>query len=436
MIVKVILTIFYLLLFNLLIHKYRKFQFSIFKPWITHLVFNLKFVVGIFIWMIYTFYYTDVQQNDIHKFYDDAAELHFIKTESPATFWRLMTGVSMKPEDAGKLSQLKNWNRNFDEAPINENRTIIRLNAWLLFLSFKTYPVHILFMCFISLVGLILLTDSIFQFVEPKASILSLFVLFTPSVLFWTSGVMKEPLLMLGLGLFVSGAIHLRFQAWKFRHVIGWLLGSVLILFTKFFVLACLVPSTLAFFLFKKNESGRFVFLKYAGISGLLLIAALNIQHLVPGVNLQKMLLNKQAHSIKEAEYHHAGSRIEIPELTSSPISLIKAAPVALWNTIVRPWVWESKNVMMLASAVENMLMLLFLILCISSTDWGARKNLDLFLFLLFSALAYFVLIGIATPVIGNLVRYKAPLLPLFMFAFILRVRSNMIADNLKFVLR
>ena len=150
MIKEILLTLFYLFFFNFLLYRFKKFQFKNFKPLVTHLLFNLKFAVGIFIWVIYTFYYKDVQNNDVHKFYNDAFILNRAATEQPMVFAELMAG---KENDATLpyLEEMKNWKRNFDEAPFNENHTIIKLNALLMFVSFKTYFVHILFFCFIFL---------------------------------------------------------------------------------------------------------------------------------------------------------------------------------------------------------------------------------------------------------------------------------------------
>ena len=434
MIKEILLTLFYLFFFNFLIYRFKKFRFKAFKPFITHLLFNLKFVVGIFIWFIYTFYYKDMQNNDVHKFYKDALVLHEMKAKSADAFWyKMVLGDGFCCEEGGISHKLKNWNRNFDEAPFNENRTIIRLNALLMFVSFKTYFVHILFFCFFSLIGWVLLTNSILGFADARNSILALPVLLLPSVLFWTSGVMKEPLLVLGLGLFISSLLATHYSLLSIAKLVC---GLIIILFTKFFVLACLVPALIAFLLFRKNEKSIFIWLKYIAVNVVLLLAALNIHYIVPRINLQQMLLNKQTHSVKEAEYFKAGSRIEIPALTTDVLSVLKTAPVGIWNTFVRPYVSEAKNVMMLMSAVENFFILSFLITCLTFINWRKTENLNLFLFLLTFSLAYFALVGMCTPVLGNLVRYKTPLFPMFMFAFLIRISPHYVSDSLSFVLR
>ncbi len=148
------------------------------------------------------------------------------------------------------------------------------------------------------------------------------------------------------------------------------------------------------------------------------------------------MLLNKQTHSIKEAIYAKAGSRIDIPVLEGNAGSIIKVALVGVRNALFRPTLFESKNVMMALSAAENFIIIPFLLLFLFSTNWRSSHNLNLFLFLLTFSLAYFALVGMCTPVLGNLVRYRTPLMPVFMFAFIIKMDPKLVANTLGFVLR
>jgi hypothetical protein len=254
-----------------------------------------------------------------------------------------------------------------------------------------------------------------------------------PSVLFWTSGVIKEPLLVLGLGVFIYGLLY--FENGNKRKNLSavalMLAGAFIIVLIKFFVLACLIPAVIAFLVLRQNQNTATIFLKYLVINVLLLACAFNINRLIPRINLQQMLVNKQTHSVKEAEYFNAGSRIEIPGFDNNAGSILKTAPIGIWNTIARPYLWEGKNIMMLASAVENVLIMLFIILCLWLSDFKNFRQLNLLLFLLNFSLAYFALIGICTPVLGNLVRYRAPLLPILLFAFVLLIRSDAVPGKL-----
>ncbi|HLP49386.1 MAG TPA: hypothetical protein VK154_00735 [Chitinophagales bacterium] len=427
---EILLTLFYLILFNFLLYRFKRLQFKSFKPIVTNVLFNLKFLVGIFIWFVYTFYYKDVQNNDIHKFYKDALIINEVAYSDPAAFAKLMVTSG---ENTAYTDSLKNWNRNFDEAPINENRTIIRLNALLMFFTFKTYFAHILFFCFISLIGWVLMANAVMNFTSQRNALFALPVLLLPSVLFWASGVMKEPLLVFGLGLLIHGLLNLRMKSSSIAAIA---IGFIIVLFTKFFVLACLFPAASAYLLFPKRETTTFIIAKYAVVFVVLLLAAFNIQHIVPRINPLQMLVNKQTNSVKEATYFKAGSRIDIPPLQPSASSVLMIAPAGILNTIARPYPTEAKNVMMLASAAENILAILLLIVLLWFTSWRSAVNINLLMFLLAFSLAYFALIGICTPVLGNLVRYRVPLLPLFMFAFILNASPRAIPAKLNWLLR
>ena len=115
----------------------------------------------------------------------------------------------------------------------------------------------------------------------------------------------------------------------------------------------------------------------------------------------------------------NAGSYINIPILKPDPMSLIKAIPVALFNVFFRPHPFEIKNVLALLATSENLLLIL---LFISLIYLGKieKEKLNLILFLSFSVLSLFIIIGLTTPVIGNLVRYKAPLMPFLGVIFLL----------------
>lgn len=430
---ELLVTLFYLIVFNVLIHRYRRLQFNSFKPYVTHIVFNLKFLTGIFIWMVYTFYYKDIQNNDIHKFYNDALTLHEIRENNPTAFRQIMVLGQPYFEKGCSVCRLKNWNRNFDEAPFNENRTIIRLNALLLFVTFKTYFAHILFFCFISLVGWVLLVNSISRFTNPENTLLALPVMLLPSVLFWASGVMKEPLLIFGLGLLLHGLIINHSLRKKTVLIFA---GSLIILFSKFFVLACLIPAAIAYLLFNSNNKPTYIAGKYAAVFAVLLLLAFNVHHITARVNPLQMLVNKQTNSVKEAIYYKAGSRIDIPPLEPTAASVLKTAPVGILNTLLRPYPTEAKNIMMLASAAENLLVVLLLVLLLGLTNRHRLQHINLVLFLLTFALAYFALIGMCTPVLGNLTRYRTPLLPVFLLAFVINVQAPALLHRLRWLLR
>lgn len=405
----------YFLLFNFVVVKNKRFQLSAFKPWVSVALLNAKFLAGLCLWLIYTFYYTDTVNNDVHKFYKDALVLHQVKAESPKAFYTLLFSPMTDSTANIYATRMQNWERNFDEAPVNENRTIIRLNTLLLFVSAKTYFVHVLIMCFLSFIGWLLVANALTPYLTDKNSGYILPVLFFPSVLLWASGVMKEPILILGLGLFVYGFLA---NAGFILRVTAVFAGALILLSVKFYVLACMLPAGIAYMASAKLRTNSAVLSAYLVSHLLIALLAFNLQT-ISNVNAMQMLVNKQQHAIKEAGYFKAGSTIEAPVITATAPSIIMAAPKALFNALMQPSLLSARKPVVLFNAVENLLVLAFLIYLLAYCNWKNPKHLNTVLFLLSASLIYFVIIGICTPVAGNLVRYKAPLLPIFLFAFL-----------------
>jgi hypothetical protein len=271
------------------------------------------------------------------------------------------------------------------------------------------------------------------KFTPQQNMLYALPVMVLPSVLFWASGVMKEPLLILGLGMLLYGLIN-KHQPGRKTILIA--VGFTIILFTKFFVLACLVPAAIAFLLFSNNNQQGFIVSKYALVFATLLFIAFNLQYVTARINPIQMLVNKQTNSVKEAIYYKAGSRIDIPPLEPNGLSVLTVAPVGIVNTLLRPYPTEAKNIMMLASAIENILVVLLLAWLVWHTKRTNIQHLNVVLLLLTFSVAYFALIGMCTPVLGNLTRYRAPLLPVFLLAFIINANTPAIMNRLGFLLR
>src|ERR1700744_2818498 len=93
MVQEILFTSFYLILFNYVIYRYKRLQLKAFKPFVTNVLFTLKALAGVFIWLIYTFYYKDVQNNDVYKFYNDAVILRNVARQSPEDFVQIICDV-------------------------------------------------------------------------------------------------------------------------------------------------------------------------------------------------------------------------------------------------------------------------------------------------------------------------------------------------------
>ncbi|MFN8308934.1 MAG: hypothetical protein U0T73_03130 [Chitinophagales bacterium] len=369
----------------------------------------LKLVFGVALWAVYTFYYTDRANSDIYKYYDDAAVVHQAFHQNPKAWFDIITG-NENESTAPYTSQMKNWERHFNKAvPFNENHFMIRLNALLYLISGGTIHVHTIAFSFLSFIGLWLLITGFQQIVVTQKKEV-LYALLFPSFWFWTSGALKESLLLLGLGLLLYGFFGMK----KHLNVLWLLSGFVLLLILRYYLVLCLLPGMLFYFVTQNERTFQRTAFRFVAVNAACLLLLLLLAQTDRKLNFPRIMAKKQQHAVAEAIYMKAGSYSEVPIIDSSFSSVIVNMPVGLWNTFSKPYLGNSKNPMMLLAAAENILLVAAFIFLLIRWKRKAEKILTWpqFFFLLNVVLLYGSLIGLITPVIGNLVRYKVMLLP------------------------
>jgi hypothetical protein len=213
---------------------------------------------------------------------------------------------------------------------------------------------------------------------------------------------LKEPILIFFLGLFLFGYWN------KFNHSI--LKPVILIaavwglLMIKAYVLLCLFPGLLLITIFKKyNFWHKAIVLYCVGI--LFLIAGFFFL----SINPSQVIAQKQIDFNNVARLSEANSYFETFKLEPNPMSLIFNSPMAMVNSIFRPFIWNSNSIFMLISSLENFGLFILLIFSLKklkkeSLFLNQYKNL-----ILIFTINLYVLIGLTTTVSGALVRYKIP---------------------------
>jgi len=103
-----------------------------------------------------------------------------------------------------------------------------------------------------------------------------------------------------------------------------------------------------------------------------------------------------------------AGSVREVKKLRPLPADYIAYAPVAFFETLVQPAFGNADSWLKLAAFVENCWILLLIVLSICFFDRTVLQKKEILFFCLSFAVIIFVLIGITTPAIGGMVRYRS----------------------------
>lgn len=431
------LTLFYALFFIFLIHKIKFFELQELSKSAISYVFLLKIGCGVLLWIIYTYYYTDRNTSDIFKFYDDAKYIYQALPEHPLHYLQMVLGINTDADDLKPYySQMHNWYRPWEGAKFHDNKLIIQFNALVYLFSFGYYNVHTVFMCFLSLIGLTGIYKTFSPLVPGKRKELAVAVFLVPSVLFWASGVLKEGIIIFALGMLIYNINKCLYgNVNRIRYCLFFLLSALLLFLAKMYVFVAIAPVIVSLVIVRFTSS-KFVFLKFISVHLLFFLIAVNLYRLNTEWDIMLFLHQKQMGFIQTAISEKAGSYININYLKPNVMSLIKNAPQAIFNSMFRPHLFESKSVFIMISALENMFLFILLIITVLFFKKPDKEVLPWLYACVFFAVMLSLLIGLVTPVLGSIARYRVPIIPFFTTSLIILLDKNKLKKRLFFFIK
>jgi len=258
--------------------------------------------------------------------------------------------------------------------------------------------------------------------------------LFVPSFVFWSSGLIKEAVVVAGFGWSLFG-LHLWIQ--EGRPVPGWVLmmvGTVPILLIKPYILFPLLLAGGSWYYWARSlKRGRvrirpayFVLAALLGVGGIVVLGQYFPEYALDSFTARSFELQQLG--------RRGGSSYEMSgETPTTLIGRFAYAPAALLASLFRPFLFEVHNTPSLVNAVETAaLTLLFLrILFTRSLGKVLRQIADnpFLVFCVVFVIAFGIAVGLASSNLGTLSRYRSPLLPFFVVLLLvlgkpLRARS------------
>ena len=428
--IEILLSVFYTAIFLFLIYKMKFFKIEHISFKILSSIFILKILCGVSLTLIYTYYYQTRANADIFKYFDDGKILFSAIYENPLDYLRMVTGIdSDAPHLQKYYIQTNFWFKDFNYNLYNDNRTVIRFNAIVQLFSFGYFSVHTVFMSFLSFVGLTAIYKTFRTSLREKYIELLFAVYLVPSVLLWTSGVLKEGILMFALGLLVYSFYNLIIRKNKLWGIFNISICLFILAISKFYVLLAAIPGLVLMLWLMKTHQKRPVlkfFIVHAFFFLLLIVSPKII-----GYNAFEVISAKQRDFVKMVNASSdVGSAVKLPDLAPTPWGVIKNIPSAFVNSFFRPHIFEVYSPMVLLAAFEN---LIILILIIASFVFMKRNNTNkaLLYFALSFVIILFLLSGLTTPVLGALVRYKSPALPFLFILFLFFIDKQKIHFSL-----
>ena len=410
-----VITILYILFIFWVIQKWNFIQIQGIKKIDFQLAFALKLFVGYLLYWIYTEYYNQRHLADIFKFYDDSKIISDVFLSKPLDFLQIIFDVNLNQNyfDSNYFINMNHWDSSYNSVLMNESRIIIKINAILNVIGFNNYSFNLISFLLFGYLGIILIIKSIITQIKiNNQRLLFWSIILFPSIIIWTSGILKEPITLLALGFILYGISSISFQKkLVMKPIIIFSIGAILLYMIKFYVFACFIPALITYLIIKRKSTNPIKTVLYTSI--LILLAILTLSTFTDQYNPIYLLSRKQKDFIVLAEFYRSGSYFDLPKINNSISSFIQSIPIGLFNGLFRPLPTDIKKSIHLLPLIENLILYISFITLIVKLKPSMNKielsaKQIIYPALLFPTLLY-TLTGMSTPVIGALIRYKIP---------------------------
>lgn len=433
------LTPLYLLLLFLIIRKWRKrYADSPLKKYV-YAAFWCRMFGCIFLALILNFYYG---YGDTFSYYTGAHEIWSAFKNDPKIAWEII------------FSDPKNYSSEALEYALHSGYPGFATSHYAMFkvagiiglFGFGTYlPIALIF-SLLSFFG----TWMIFLVFSERYPALTKYIaistMFIPSLIIWTTGIMKEPICMLGLGLCFYTLHNFLKGSRLILNLIIFLASAVLLIWVKdyifyLFIIAAAVWCYKTYFNYLSSPLARLlvkgsiyavliIMFMYFFISDKNIIQESFTAYFTKAQNLQLVMttINNDFNS---------GSGYTLPTNDLSGSGLVTAFLLSVNVSLFRPYVWECTNPLMILNFLESFATMLLVITLLFKTGFiRIYKNLKdpVLLFSLLFSLMMAALVGFVSFNFGTLIRYKTPFEPFFYsMLFILLYNKTFIEKKEKY---
>lgn len=429
-----LLTLFYFLIFLFIIRRNKFFLPAQIPFSLIAITFTLKVAAGIFLGYVYAQHYKG--EGDTFKYFADGNTLFDFLFSQPLDFFRILFGISPDNEYFREhyYRNFYFWYNNHFDFFFNDSRIIIRINSLIRFFSFGVYNVHVVFFSFLSFTGLTALYHFFSSSIKGNHKIFYAGIFLLPSVAFWGSGVMKEPVVILALGLLLY--FILKFRNRKIIYSLLMITVFVfLLVLSKFYYAVALLPGLIAMLWSTNNKN---IFFKFITTHIICLLLLFCVRFMIPDYDVALIISFKQNNFVNMALDSNTGSLMSTEKLQPYWSDIIAKSPEAFFTALVTPLEFFSGKIFTAIASIETLFILLLILLSVIFFRKPEHSNYPLLLFMLSFILITYTLLGITTPVAGALVRYKVITLPFLVFLILhctdfLKIKNLFATKKLKY---
>jgi hypothetical protein len=334
--------------------------------------------------------------------------------------------------DSGLLADP--WNLNYCNDP--NNFTVVRIVTILSFFTFGKYLITCLIFSMLSYSGVWKLYQFFYRQYPHLHKQLALAILYLPTFVFWSSGILKDSLCTGAIGWLTYSLYEaLFYKRHVLRNTLITITAAFILILLKIYILVSYVPFFLLYIALQNLNILKNFFVRI--IVGLALFAGIMVGFTrimnqlkgsiikYSGSSITKAIENHQSSYADQANIENAAtSNFNLGvEFDGSVVSLFKMAPAAVAATLYRPFLWESKKLSTLLSSFESLALMLLTLKVLWQV--GVRRFFSawrrpIIMYCICFSLFFALFVGATTPNFGTLCRYKIPCTPFYVIAMFL----------------
>jgi len=386
----------------------------------------MKLIAGICLGLVYTYYYV---AGDTFAFFEDGVRLADLARQDLPLYIRFLWSGDDSFNVWSSLSLLQ-----------SRALFMVKIVSMVNLVSHDNYWITSLYFSFSSFMAAWMLVKVIIRLGASLRLPATIGFLFFPSVVFWSSGLIKESLAMASLFFLTSIFLkvwmreRLRFWEWILIPLSLWLLWNLKYYYLAVFlpvVSACLVVNLLFSERLKFKPPVYRIFIWCMVFLIPLIGVSLVRPNFYPERLLHVILSNyEEFHAISDAN-----DLIYYNNLQPTVESILRNAPWALFSGLYRPWPWEAGTVFQVFISIENILLLILSCTALGKVKQMVRSPNGM---LLFSIALYVVMLcvflALSTPNFGTLSRYRVGFLPFFFL--LITVENPVVTWMMRFIQR
>ncbi len=381
-----------------------------------------KVVGGVAFSMIYFYYYAG---GDTIAYFYSAVSMSRLAESNPSNYFSVLFG----PNDSEHLSLFNDTIGYPFSYVYFDTRSffLIRIISPLVMVTFHSYLITTLVLASISYAGVWRCYRTFVGYFPSLTGKLAIAFLFMPSVVFWGSAIMKDTMTLSAACWWIHCWDEVVFKRRRISfNIAGLAVSMFLLIMMKPYIFMALFPVCLLWLLYFQVSRIRSIMVKFVLLPIVIVTMVSSSLYVLTklGDSLDKFSLDKVVTTIQTTQSDmvrvdaYGSNRFDVGPIDGTITGLLSKFPIATNAALYRPYLWESRSIVMVLSALENFWLLGFSLLML----WRTRVRFFLrtlsgnpIVLMCFSFVVLFgFFIGISTPNFGALVRFKIPLVPLF----------------------